>query len=102
MTQTANISEQRVSAAQDWKGRMAKAKADRPQSVGRQLIIEKVVEYNPELNRLTYSTRWHNAWNLRVADPELTMLVERAVAHFKAKAFDTTKRLSRLKLKRVQ
>lgn len=102
MTQTANINEQRVSAVQDWKSRMATAKGDRPPSIGKQLIIEKVVEYNPELDRLTNSTRWHNAWNLRVADPELTLLVERAVAHFKAKAFDTTKRLRRLKLKKVQ
>ena len=102
MTKTENIAEARLSATQDWKARMAKAKTERPAHVGMQMILQKVVEYNPDIDRLTFATRWHNAWNLRVADIEFTLLVERAVAHYIEKSDTTSKRLSRQKLKKVQ
>lgn len=102
MAQTLSSTEQRVTATQDWKDRMAKAKADRPSMVGKQMIIEKIVEYQPELDRLTNATRLHNAWTLHTADPEITLLVERAVAFYKEKDKETAKRLSRQKLKKVK
>ena len=93
--------EKRITATQDWKDRMAKAKADRPTMIGQQKIIEKVVEFQPDLDRLTLATRWHNAWTLHTADPEITILVERAVAFYKAKAKETSNRLARQKLKKT-
>jgi hypothetical protein len=102
MTHPKNAQDKRMTASMDWKARMAKAKEDRPDQVGKQLIIEKVVEYDPEIDRLTNATRWHNAWNLRVADPEITLLVERAVAYYKAKEKGSSNRLNRHKLKTVQ
>lgn len=89
----------RMTAAQDWKQRMIDAKNDRPPGVGKQAIIVKVVEYNPDLDRLTLATRWHNAWNANTADPELTLLVEKAVKYFNEKHNATRNRLSRQKLK---
>ena len=94
--------EQRVTATQDWKNRMAVAKRDRPSGIGKQLIIEFVVAMAPQLDSLLLATRWHNAWNLHTADPEITELVERAVQHFKTKKQVTSNRLSRQKLKKVQ
>lgn len=91
-----------MTATQDWKRRMAEAKADRPLGIGKQDIIRYVVNCAPELDSLLLATRWHNAWTLHTADPEITVLVEQAVVHFKTKTQATRNRLSRQKLKRVQ
>lgn len=78
------------------------ARSDLPDGIGQQDVLERVVDLNPSLDKLTNSNRWRNAWLGKVADPEITVVVERAATHFKEKATDTTKRLSRLKLKKVQ
>lgn len=79
---------------------MRVARESLPQSVGQQDVIVFVCETNPELNRLTYATRWRNAWVGRVADPEFTMAVEKAAEHFKAQHKQTANRLRRQGLTR--
>lgn len=93
---------QTVTAVQEWRQRMATARKNLPDAIGQQDVINWVVTENPDLDRLTNATRWRNAWLGRVADPEITQLVERAAIHFQAKAKETSDRLKRQKLKKVQ
>ncbi|GAB3885947.1 hypothetical protein [Spirosoma agri] len=90
---------QAVSAAQACRQRMLDARKELPIAVGQQDVIEFVAKEAPHLNKLTFASRWHNAWQARVADPELTELVERAAIHFKAKHKEISTRLKRQKVK---
>ena len=81
---------------------MLAARQELPDGIGQQDVINWISTENPELDRLTNATRWRNAWLGRVADPEITQLVEKAAIHFKAKDKATGDRLKRQKLKKVQ
>jgi hypothetical protein len=70
---------QAVTATQEWKNRMEAVKSKIPEEIGQQDIIERVIVLAPELDTLANATRWRNAWQMKVADPEITMAVERAV-----------------------
>jgi hypothetical protein len=89
---------QTVSAAQDWRDRMKVARGRLPEATGQQTVIEYVVGEAPHLDRLTLASRWRNAWLGRVADPEITQLVEKAADHFEVKEQTTRQRLKRQKL----
>jgi hypothetical protein len=89
---------QAVSAAQDWRDRMAAARKKIPEKIGQQDVVAWVVEQQPDLNKLTNATRWRNAWLSRVADPEITQLVELAADHFSVADSKTSKLLKRQKL----
>jgi hypothetical protein len=91
---------QTVSAAQDWRDRMRAARERLPEGVGQQPVMEYVVGEAPHLDRLTLASRWRNAWLSRVADPEITQLVEKAADHFEDKEQTARKRLRRQKLVR--
>lgn len=93
---------QKVTAAQEWKERMVAARHILPDGIGQQDVLEKVVELNPSLDKLTNSTRWRNAWLVKVADPEITVAVETAAASFVEVVITKKKRLSRQKIKKVQ
>jgi len=92
---------QTVTASQEWRERMVAARKAIPEGVGQQDVLVWVATQNPELDKLTNATRWRNAWLSRVADPEITVLVEQAAAHFNEKNQASRKRLSRQKLNRV-
>lgn len=92
---------QTVTATQEWRQRMASTRRSLPDAIGQQDVIIWVVTEKPDLDRLTNATRWRNAWLGRVADPEITQLVEKAAVHFNAEAKDTSNRLKRQKLKKV-
>lgn len=74
---------QTVSASQACRQRMVDAKNQLPATVGQQEVIEFITEQAPHLNKLSNISRWKNAWTARVADPEITELVEKAALHFK-------------------
>ena len=93
---------QAASASQEFRQRMKDARADLPESVGQSDVIKFIIDLAPHLDSLTNLPRWHNAWNKRVADPELTDLVEKAVIHFKAIKNKSANRLSGQKLKKVK
>ncbi|GAB3767660.1 hypothetical protein GCM10028818_00870 [Spirosoma horti] len=93
---------QSVSAAQEWREKMLVARQSLPDGIGQQDVINWVVLQNPELDRLTYATRWKNAWLGRVADPEFTRLVEESVKFFQKQKANQTNRLKRQNLKKVQ
>lgn len=42
-----------ISASQDWRNRMAKARSDLPKGIGQKTVIEYVVEQEPKLDKLT-------------------------------------------------
>jgi hypothetical protein len=92
---------QAVTAAQEWRERMRKARNEIPAGIGQQDVLIWIVAQQPELDRLTNANRWHNAWLGRVADPEITVLVEQAATHYQTKQKETRQRLSRQKLNRV-
>lgn len=90
------------SAAQEWRERMSAARADLPEGIGQQPVLEWVVKQCPEIDTLLNISRWRNAWHSRVADPELTKLVEAAAVHFNARDKEQRNRLSRQKIKKVK
>ena len=81
---------------------MMAARKNLPEAIGQQDVINWIAIENPGLDRLTNATRWRNAWLGRVADPEITQLVEKAATYFNAKAKETSDRLKRQKLKKVR
>ncbi|GAB3803338.1 hypothetical protein GCM10028819_33090 [Spirosoma humi] len=93
---------QPASAAQEWREKMHIARKSLPEEIGQQDVINWVVSKNPELDRLTYATRWRNAWLGRVADPEFTRLVEESVKFFKQQQAEKTNRLKRQNLKKAK
>jgi hypothetical protein len=93
---------QKLTAVQDWKNRMSTARSDLPEGIGQQDVLNWITSENPELDRLTNATRWRNAWLKRVADPEITLLVEKASIHFKEKSRIKKERLSRQKLIKIK
>ncbi|WP_152126104.1 hypothetical protein [Rudanella paleaurantiibacter] len=90
---------QAATASGEWRNKMKAARNALPAGIGQQDVLVYISQFFPDLDRLTYATRWRNAWLGRVADPELTTAVEKAAEHYiqlKAKA---SKRLSRQKMK---
>ncbi len=91
---------QKASAAEEWRARMRIARDKLPEGIGQQKVIEAVVVKAPHLDSLSNSTRWREAWLCRVADPEITLLVEQVVGLLKDKKKVIRKRLSRQKITR--
>ncbi|MBD2700098.1 hypothetical protein IC229_05595 [Spirosoma sp. BT702] len=89
---------QSVTASQEWKNRMAIARKSLPKGIGQQKVLDWITTQNPSIDRLTFYTRWHNAWLQKAADPEFTQLVEQAVQHFKTEEVSKRNRLRGQKL----
>lgn len=67
--------------------------------IGQQDVLVFVAEANPALDRLTFITRWKNAWVGKNSDPEFTELVEKAAAHFADQKEKMQKRLGQQRLR---
>lgn len=91
---------QPVSAAQEWREKMHAARQSLPDEIGQQDVLNWIATQKPELDRLTYATRWRNAWLGRVADPEFTRLVEESVKFFKQQQAEKSQRLKRQNLRK--
>lgn len=92
---------QAVTAAQEWKSRMTKARSIlTEQGIGQKAVLEKVVELKPELDTLTNTTRWRNAWLCNVADTEIIVVVEQVAEYFNKQAKPTKNRLARMGLQK--
>lgn len=82
----AKASFQIVTATHSWRLRMAKARAVLKElNIGQQDVLVWITDQKSTIDRLTYATRWRNAWLGKVADPEFTELVENATNHFLTK-----------------
>lgn len=90
----------KVSAATDCKNRVRAAREALPEGVGELSIIDYVTQQAPELDKLTNLGRWKNAWSGRVADPELTRLIEQASTYFQEQQLRATSRIKRQKIQR--
>ncbi|MGM9510154.1 hypothetical protein ACS5NO_20635 [Larkinella sp. GY13] len=91
---------QKATAAEEWRNRMRNARSNLPKGIGQQKVIDAVIVIAPHLDSLSNSTRWREAWLCRVADPEITLLVEEVAVSLKDKEKTMRKRLSRHKLNR--
>ncbi|RAJ92239.1 hypothetical protein LX87_05207 [Larkinella arboricola] len=73
---------QKLTSAQYWKNRMKAAKQRLPKEIGQQDVLMAVAELAPELDRLTNSNRWRNAWFMYAGDPQFTEVVEKIADRF--------------------
>ena len=95
---TAKKKLQTATATGDWRERMASARKELKGKVGQQKVIERVCDQNRALDRLIFAQRWHNAWHMRCADPEITQAVEEAAQYFQQQENPKPSRLKRQKL----